>query len=121
VAASYRVPKAGYPDAPIVCHSSVTDAIASAHGVCVRSQALDTSAGSYWLRRMLAVGTMTAVCGIMPAWCRRRTGSTATAGQRHQVWHELRQLGAAVREPALSERAQLVCDEMARRHATMSR
>ena len=37
------------------------------------------------------------------------------AGQRHQVWHELRQLGAAVREPGLSEQAQLVCDEMARR------
>jgi hypothetical protein len=37
------------------------------------------------------------------------------AGQHHQVWHELRQLGAAVREPGLSEQAQLVCDEMARR------
>ncbi len=43
------------------------------------------------------------------------------AGQRHQVWHELRQLGAAVREPGLSEQAQLVCDEMARRHAATSR
>jgi hypothetical protein len=35
------------------------------------------------------------------------------AGQRDQVWHELRQLGAAVREPGLAEQAQLVCDEMA--------
>jgi hypothetical protein len=33
----------------------------------------------------------------------------------------LRQLGAAVREPGLSEQAQLVCDEMARRHAATSR
>jgi hypothetical protein len=37
------------------------------------------------------------------------------AGQRDQVWHVLRQLGSAVREPGLSEQAQLVCDEMARR------
>jgi hypothetical protein len=37
------------------------------------------------------------------------------AGQRKQVWHELRQIGAAVREPGLSGQAQLVCDEMARR------
>jgi hypothetical protein len=37
------------------------------------------------------------------------------AGQRDQVWHELRQLGSAVREPGLREQAQLVCDEMARR------
>jgi len=35
------------------------------------------------------------------------------AGQRDQVWHELRQLGAAVREPGQLEQAQLVCDEMA--------
>src|SRR5215510_9163469 len=33
------------------------------------------------------------------------------AGQREQVWYELRQLGAGVREPEI--RAQLVCDEMA--------
>jgi hypothetical protein len=36
-------------------------------------------------------------------------------GQRQQVWHELRQLGAAVRDPDLLEEGQLVCDEMARR------
>jgi len=35
------------------------------------------------------------------------------AGQRDRVWHELRQLGGAVREPGLIEEAQLVCDEMA--------
>jgi hypothetical protein len=35
------------------------------------------------------------------------------AGQRDQVWHELRQLGAAVREPGLREQALAVCDEMA--------
>jgi hypothetical protein len=38
------------------------------------------------------------------------------AGQRAQVWHELRQLGAAIRrEPDLAGEARLVCDEMARR------
>jgi hypothetical protein len=37
------------------------------------------------------------------------------AGHRMQVWHELRQLGGAVREPELRTEAQLVCDEMARR------
>lgn len=37
------------------------------------------------------------------------------AGQRKQVWHELHQLGSAVREPELMEEVQLVCDEMARR------
>ena len=37
------------------------------------------------------------------------------AGQRDLVWHELWQLGKAVREPGLIEEAQLVCDEMARR------
>ena len=36
-------------------------------------------------------------------------------GQRGAVWHELRQLGSAVREPGRLEEAQLVCDEMARR------
>lgn len=36
-------------------------------------------------------------------------------GQRDQVWHELRQLGAAVREPHHLEQARLVCDEMALR------
>jgi hypothetical protein len=34
-------------------------------------------------------------------------------GQREQVWHELRQLGAAVQEPEIRAQAQLVCDEMA--------
>jgi hypothetical protein len=37
------------------------------------------------------------------------------AGQRDEVWHELRQLGRAVREPGLFEEVQLVCYEMARR------
>lgn len=37
------------------------------------------------------------------------------AGQRDQVWHELRRLGGGVREPGLREEAMLVCDEMARR------
>ena len=36
-------------------------------------------------------------------------------GQRDQVWAELRELGGAVRRPALAQEAQLVCDEMARR------
>jgi hypothetical protein len=35
------------------------------------------------------------------------------AGQCDQVWHELRQLGAAVPEPSVREQAQAVCDEMA--------
>jgi len=34
-------------------------------------------------------------------------------GQHEQVWHELRQLGAGVREPEIREEVQLVCDEMA--------
>lgn len=37
------------------------------------------------------------------------------SGQRDQVWQELRQLGAKVREPAFRAEAQLVCDEMATR------
>ncbi len=38
------------------------------------------------------------------------------AGQREQVWHELRQLGSTIRERSdLAEEAQLVCDQMARR------
>jgi hypothetical protein len=37
------------------------------------------------------------------------------AGHRAEVWHELRQLGAAVRDSDLSDEAQEVCDEMARR------
>ena len=36
-------------------------------------------------------------------------------GQRELVWHELRQLGSAAREPDHFEEAQLVCDEMALR------
>jgi hypothetical protein len=43
-------------------------------------------------------------------WLRRYQG-----GQRDQVWHELRQLGSAVREQDLAAEAQQVCDEMARR------
>lgn len=34
-------------------------------------------------------------------------------GQRQQVWHEFRQLGAAIRDSDLADEAQLVCDEMA--------
>jgi len=47
---------------------------------------------------------------VAPDWLARYR-----AGQRDLVWHELRQLGKAVREPGLIEEAQLVCDEMARR------
>jgi hypothetical protein len=36
-------------------------------------------------------------------------------GERDVVWHELRQLGCQVREPAFAVEAQAVCDEMARR------
>ncbi len=36
-------------------------------------------------------------------------------GERSQVWHELRQLGATIDDPVLVENAQLVCDEMAAR------
>jgi hypothetical protein len=36
-------------------------------------------------------------------------------GERDLVWHELRQLGAHVRDPAFAGEAQAVCDEMARR------
>ena len=36
-------------------------------------------------------------------------------GEREVVWHELRQLGAQVRDPAFAGEAQAVCDEMARR------
>lgn len=36
-------------------------------------------------------------------------------GERDVVWHELRQLGARVREPAFAAEAQAVCDEMAGR------
>jgi hypothetical protein len=35
------------------------------------------------------------------------------AGQRKEVWHELRLVGAAVRAPDVIEEAQLVCDHMA--------
>lgn len=45
-----------------------------------------------------------------PRWVERYRG-----GEREQVWHELRQLGAAVRKGAVRDEAQLVCDEMARR------
>ena len=37
------------------------------------------------------------------------------AGKRAEVWHELRQLGAEVREPDVTEEAQAVCDQMAMR------
>jgi len=45
-----------------------------------------------------------------PGWLDRYS-----AGQRADVWHELRQLGAAVHEGDLEAEAQQVCDEMARR------
>jgi hypothetical protein len=45
-----------------------------------------------------------------PNWLQRYP-----AGQRDQVWAELRELGGAVRRPGLAQEAQLVCDEMARR------
>jgi hypothetical protein len=45
-----------------------------------------------------------------PQWLARYLG-----GERDVVWHELRQLGARVREPAFVGEAQAVCDEMARR------
>ncbi len=38
-----------------------------------------------------------------------------SAGHREQVWHELHQLGAAVREPENLAEPQLVCNEMALR------
>jgi hypothetical protein len=57
------------------------------------------------------------------SWCGRILDVESTGnwldryrrGQRDLVWHELRQLGSAVREPGRSEEAQLVCDEMAGR------
>jgi hypothetical protein len=45
-----------------------------------------------------------------PGWIDRYV-----AGNRTDVWHELRQLGAAVHEGDLGAEAQQVCDEMARR------
>ena len=45
-----------------------------------------------------------------PNWLQRYR-----AGQRDQVWAELRELGGAVRRPGPAQEAQLVCDEMARR------
>ncbi|MEV1142623.1 hypothetical protein [Micromonospora sp. NPDC049799] len=35
------------------------------------------------------------------------------AGERDQVWHEMRQLGSRVRDAAFASEAQAVCDEMA--------
>lgn len=37
------------------------------------------------------------------------------SGDRERGWHELRQLGDRVRDPAVVAEAQAVCDEMARR------
>ncbi len=45
-----------------------------------------------------------------PRWLNRYRG-----GERDQVWHELRQLGATVRESSFIDEAQFVCDEMAAR------
>ena len=73
-------------------------------------------AGSQPLRRRPGRRRMSARCGsilgmVSPAnWLDRYR-----AGQGDHVWHELRQLGSAVREPGVFEQAQLVCYEMARR------
>jgi hypothetical protein len=45
-----------------------------------------------------------------PDWLRRYRD-----GKREVVWHELRQLGATVRERQYASEAQAVCDEMAQR------
>ncbi|MFB9954813.1 hypothetical protein [Cellulomonas denverensis] len=45
-----------------------------------------------------------------PQWLKRYL-----EGEHEVVWHELRRLGARVREPAFAPEAQAVCDEMARR------
>ena len=37
------------------------------------------------------------------------------SGEREQVWHEFRRLGDRVRDPAIADEVQAVCDEMARR------
>ncbi len=47
---------------------------------------------------------------VSPDWLARYR-----AGQRDLVWHELRQVGSAIRKPGLVDEAQLVCDEMATR------
>ena len=47
--------------------------------------------------------------GSSPGWLERYEN-----GQRDQVWQELRQLGAGIRESPWIEEARLVCDEMAR-------
>lgn len=48
--------------------------------------------------------------GTAPHWLRRYVD-----GEHDAVWHELRQLGARVREAPYASEAQAVCDEMARR------
>lgn len=45
-----------------------------------------------------------------PTWLERYL-----EGESQAIWHELRQLGARVREPEFAREAQAVCDEMARR------
>jgi hypothetical protein len=45
----------------------------------------------------------------------RVDGSISTSPANAKVWHELRQVGAAVRAPDVIEEAQLVCDHMASR------
>jgi hypothetical protein len=64
MAASYRIQKAGYPDAPdrLPLINDRCDYL-SERGLHPQS-GLRRSAGSYWLRRTLAAGTMTAVCGL---------------------------------------------------------
>jgi hypothetical protein len=73
-------------------------------------------AGSQALRTDEASGRMSARCGsIVGMVSSANWVDCYRAGQRDHVWHELRQLGSAVREPGVFEQVQLVCDEMARR------
>lgn len=58
---------------------------------------------------MRASGTVPLVTSH-PRWLARYC-----EGERDVVWHELRQLGAQVRESAFADEAQAVCDEMAHR------
>lgn len=55
-------------------------------------------------------------CGtVVPVISKPHWLARYSAGERDVVWHELRQLGARVREPSFANEAQAVCDEMARR------
>ncbi|MDT0529138.1 hypothetical protein RM555_09050 [Micromonospora sp. DSM 115977] len=61
------------------------------------------------LLQVITCGTMIAMIKHLD-WVNRYV-----AGERERVWHEMRQLGSRVREPAFAPEAQAVCDEMARR------